>query len=246
NRTTYGAIILPEQGAMPEVLTAPAANTMVAQLLSGVAQQLNAQMVQKVAAMGLETSAIHVAVTPIVSLSENDPTGAGMTSAAFPLMIGGIIGGAISSIFISGRRNKLSFLGLYPIVASTIIVGVLQSWFGFLQQDFFLNSAAVALSIAATAAFIAGLSNLLGRAGIAIGAAFTFLIANPLSSAAMPWQFIAEPWGAFGQFLVPGASNWMIKSLSYFPATELSQQWWTLAIWALAGLALLAVPKLKK
>ena len=58
-RETYGAIIFTE-GAAPEVLTAPAANTASTQMLNGVATQLNAQIQQK--ALAAKTEALTQAV----------------------------------------------------------------------------------------------------------------------------------------------------------------------------------------
>ena len=245
-RETYGAVILAAPGSSPEVLTAPAANNLVAQMLNGVAQAIQAQVSAQVAAAGGDTTQVHVAVTPIVPLSTDDPTGSGLTAAAFPLMIGGIIGGVMPSFLLIRRRHRALFIGVFAVVAASVLVGVLQGWFGFLQGNFWANLGAVALGIAATAALVAGLNNVLGRPGLALGAAFTFLVANPLSSAAMPWQFIAEPWGEFGQDLVPGASNWLIRSLSYFPDADVTRQWLTLGVWFLAGVVLLALPKLKR
>ena len=48
-RETYGAIVFTE-GAAPEVMTAPAANASANQMLTGVAQQMNAQVQQKATA----------------------------------------------------------------------------------------------------------------------------------------------------------------------------------------------------
>lgn len=70
------------------------------------------------------------------------------------------------------------------------------------------------------------------------GAVLTMFVGNPLSGATMPWQFLAAPWGAIGQLMVPGASGSLIRSLSYFPEASTAQQWWTLGVWALVGVVL--------
>ena len=58
-RETYGAIVFTE-GAAPEVMTAPAANASANQMLTGVAQQMNAQVQQK--ATAAKTQALQKAV----------------------------------------------------------------------------------------------------------------------------------------------------------------------------------------
>jgi hypothetical protein len=40
---------------------------------------------------------------------------------------------------------------------------------------------------------------------------------------------------------VPGASNTLLRSLSYFPDAPMAQQWWTLMAWVAAGVALTAL-----
>ena len=117
----------------------------------------------------------------------------------------------------------------------------MQGWFGVLQGDFWINGLAVSLAMFATAAFIVGMNALIGRAGIAVGAIVTMLIGNPLSSAAQPLQFTVAPWGAIGQWFVPGASGTLVRDLSYFPDANAAFAWLVLAAWALLGvIAMLA------
>lgn len=47
--------------------------------------------------------------------------------------------------------------------------------------------------------------------------------------------------GAIGQYLVPGASNWLLRSISYFPDAPAASQWWTLIAWTLLGLVLTSI-----
>src|SRR4051794_28233316 len=42
-------------------------------------------------------------------------------------------------------------------------------------------------------------------------------VANPISGAAQPYEFIAGPWGEIGQFFVPGAGSSLIRQISFFP-----------------------------
>ena len=106
-----------------------------------------------------------------------------------------------------------------------------------MKGNFGLVWLAFGLSAMATATFILGCTAILGAPGIGIGAVVTMLLGNPLSGAQAPWQFMVEPWGRIGQYLVPGASNTLLRSLSYFPDAPMAQQWWTLMAWVAAGVA---------
>lgn len=241
-RETYGAIVLGNGTMMPEVLTAPAAGGPAAQMLGGVAAQLQVQLNRQAAvtAIGGSTAAagVTVTVTPIVPLSGSDPTGSGLVGASFPLTMGGMIGGIFISMLVVGAVRRLAALVGFGVAVGIALALVLQAWFGFLQGSFWINAAAMSLSVVATASFILGCTSLFGAKGISIGASLTMLIGNPLSSATTPWQFLPEPWGLVGQLFVPGASNWLIRSLSYFPDTDVTAEWCVLAAWAGVGLAL--------
>mgnify|MGYP001618728984 CR=1 FL=1 len=238
-RKTYGAIILPEApGATPEVLTAPAASAAATQMLSQIAAQLQAQLTQAVTAAGGDPTTAVVTVTPIVPLADSDPTGAGLAAASFPLTIGGMLGGVLIAFGVAGALRRLAALAGFGAGVGLVLTLVLHTWFEFIPGDFWLNALAISLSITATAAFIVGCSSLLGRAGLGIAVIVTMFIGNPLAAAATPWQFLPEPWGIIGQFLAPGASNALIRTVSYFPSADASAQWWILIGWTALGVIL--------
>ena len=239
-REVYGAIVLDPQS--PEVLTASAASPAVAQQLSGFAPALQAQLAAALAAQNITPPApIVVEVTDVVPLAETDERGAGLAAASFPLLLGSLLGGIGISLAMTGAARRLVALAVYAVVAGFSIVGILQGWFGVLQGDFLVNSGAVALALLAGAGAIVGLASILGRAGVPIGAVLLLLIANPISSAAQPVEFLAAPWGAVGQWFPPGAAATLLRDLSYFPAADATFPWLVLAGWAVAGLALVAL-----
>lgn len=238
SQQTYGAIVLGSGTEVPEVLTAPAASPVSAQMLTGVATQLQAQVSQQVAKAGGDPASVKVSATPVVPFSEHDPSGSGLASASFPMAIGGMIGGVLISLLITGPVRRLAAVASFAVVAGLVVAFIMQTWFQYLQGDLWINALAMGLTMMATASFIVGCTSLIGRAGIGIGAVVTMFVGNPLSGATMPWQFLAAPWGAIGQHLVPGASGSLIRSLSYFPDASTAQQWWTLGIWILVGVVL--------
>ena len=264
-RETYGAIIFTE-GAAPEVLTAPAANTAATQMLNGVATQLNAQIQQKAltaktealtqavqaggeqgaqAAAQLEqmkvqaeqASAMEVKTTAVVPLSESDSSGTGLAIAAFPLVMGGTIGGMLSLTLINGTWRRFATATLYSVIAGALTTLILSTWFGFIPGDFATLWAAFGATYLATAFFIVGVGALSSPLiGLAVGAVITMFIGNPISGATMPSVFLPGAWGQIGQMLVPGASSTLLRSIAYFPEAATSDQWLVLGSWIAFGL----------
>lgn len=264
-RETYGAIIFTE-GAAPEVLTAPAANAAATQMLNGVATQLNAQIQQKAltaktealtqavqaggeqgaqAAAQLEqmkaqaeqASAMTVKATAVVPLSESDSSGTGLTIAAFPLVIGGILGGVLSLNLIKGTWRRFATATLYAVIAGALTALILSTWFGFIPGDFATLWAAFAATYLATASFMIGMGALLvPAAGLGLGVVVTMFIGNPISGASMPSAFLPGAWGQIGQMMVPGASSTLLRSIAYFPEAAMSDQWLVLGSWIAFGL----------
>ena len=264
-RETYGAIIFTE-GAAPEVLTAPAANAAATQMLNGVATQLNAQIQQKAleaktealtqavqaggeqgaqAAAQLEqmkaqaeqASAMAVKTTAVVPLSDSDTSGSGIAIAAFPLVMGGTIGGMLSLTLINGTWRRFATASLYAVIAGAVTALILSTWFGFIPGDFATLWAAFGATYLATASFMIGMGALLvPAAGLGLSAVVTMFIGNPISGATMPSAFLPGAWGQIGQMMVPGASSTLLRSIAYFPEAATSGQWLVLGSWIAFGL----------
>ena len=264
-RETYGAIIFTEDAA-PEVLTAPAANTAATQMLNGVATQLNAQIQQKALAAKTEAltqavqaggeqgaqaaaqleqmkvqaeqaSAMEVKTTVVVPLSEGDSSGSGIAISAFPLVIGGILGGSFSALRVNGTWRRFATATLYAVIGGALTALILNVWFGLIPGDFATLWAAFGATYLATASFIVGVSALSSPlAGLGLGAVVTMFIGNPISGASMPSAFLPGAWGQIGQMMVPGASSTLLRSIAYFPEAATSDQWLVLGSWIAFGL----------
>lgn len=264
-RETYGAIVFTE-GAAPEVLTAPAANAAATQMLNGVATQLNAQIqhqalaaktqaltqaieaggeqgaqaaaqLEQMKAQAEQASAMTVKTTAVVSLSESDSSGSGIAVAAFPLVIGGILGGSFSALRVNGTWRRFATATLYAVIGGALTALILNVWFGLIPGDFATLWAAFSATYLATASFIVGVSALAAPiVGLGVGAVITIFIGNPISGASMPSVFLPGAWGAIGQIMVPGASSTLLRSIAYFPEAATSGQWLVLGSWIAFGL----------
>ena len=163
-----------------------------------------------------------VKVTDVVPLSDDDPRGSGLAIAGLPLTMGGMIGGVLISLLVTGVRKHLLAIALYGALGGVALAGILQGVFGILQANYWANAAATGLGIAATASVIVGLNSLIGRPGIAVGAVLTMFIGNPISALTQPKEFILPPFGEIGQWLVPGLSGTVLWDLSYFPEANIA------------------------
>ncbi|WP_353807281.1 ABC transporter permease [Agromyces sp. SYSU T00194] len=242
-REVYGAIVL---GQQPEVLTSSAASAAVAQLLGGAAAQLqqaaNAQAAAAAQAQGLDTvPTIEVTVTDVVPLADTDPRGTGLASAMFPLVLGGMIGGIAITFAVIGALRRVLAVVVYSGGAGLALAGILGGWFGSLPGDYWPNAGAIALTLLAVSAFITGMSALLGRAGLGLGALTILLVANPISSAAVPKEFLPAPWGEVGQWFPPGAGATLLRDVNYFPSADTAFPLLVLTGWAVVGLVLSVV-----
>ncbi|MEO5921792.1 MAG: hypothetical protein ABIQ01_11690 [Pseudolysinimonas sp.] len=239
SREVYGALVL---GAEPEVLTSSAASPIAAQALGAIAAQLQGQLQQAAAAQaaqaGVEPPTVTVAVTDVVPLADTDARGVGLGSAVLPLVIGGLLGAVLTSLAITGRARRIVALVLYAVIAGAALTGILQGWLGILQGSYLVNASAVSLALLAIGGTVLGLASLMGRPGLALGAVTFVLFAVPLASAATPVEFLAEPWGAVGQWFPPGAAATLLRDLSYFPGADVTFPWLVLTVWAAAGLLL--------
>jgi len=222
-REVYGAVVL---GAQPEILVASGGSAIVAQQLTALAPALQAQ------------TGTAVPVTDVVPLNQGDPRGAILGALTFPLVLGGMIGGIAISLLVVGVWRRVAAVTAYSALGGLAVAGVLQGWFGALAGSFLVNAGIIGLAILAIGGVIVGFVSVVGRPGIALGPVLFLLIANPIASAAQPWQMLPAPWGAIGQWMPPGAAAALLRDESYFPAADTTNLWIALASWALLGLLL--------
>ncbi|MEH0108516.1 ABC transporter permease [Tersicoccus sp. MR15.9] len=223
----------------PASHTGPAWEAFSAQL-AGAQQQAAAAKSTATTAAAAVTAAPKpsITITDIAPLSSGDPRGTGLGLLGLPLAMGGMIGGLIVALLISGFGRRIAAAGTYALVGGLVLILIMQPWFGLLQGPFLLNWLAMGLGLFATAMTIVGLESLLGRAGIPVGAILTMFVGNPLSSLASPPEFLPGAWGAIGQWFVPGATGNLLRDLSYFPDASTAHGWLVLACWSVAGVLL--------
>lgn len=217
DREVYGAVVA--EGGPPRVLVASAASPAVAQTLAQAARG--------------------AAVTDVVPAPEADPRGAAFASLLLPLILGGIVTGALGALLFRGAQ-RLAWLVGASAGAGLLTVAIVQGGFDVLRGGWLLNAGAVALGMLAVAAAVAGLAVRAGPRGIGAVALLMVLVGNPWSGVASAPELLPEPAGALGQLLPPGAAASLLRSVAFFDGAGAATPLAVLAVWALAGLGAVA------
>jgi len=222
DRTVYGAVVVTAQG--PELLTASAAGPLVAQLLQ---QSVGRQA----ASEGARLTTVDVVAAP-----EKDPRGAVLSSSVLPLALAGIAAGAVVTLL--GLRG---FRAVAALTVAAALVGVVaatlaHSWLGALTGDWWAEAGTLALATLAVSAAVAGLAALVGPAGIGVVGFLVMFLGNPFSGASSAPQLLPDPVGTIGQWLPPGASASLLRSVAFFDGAAATGPLLTLTWWAALGL----------
>lgn len=231
DRDVYGAVVVSPEG--PQLLVASAAGPAVAQMLRSAAAELS-------------SAASTVPVEDVVPTDPDDPIGAGLGAAVLPLVMTSVAGGIVAGFVLRSTRYRIAAVTGIAIVGGLVSAAVLQYPLGIVGGSYLEVAGVLALLIGAVSAAMAGLVAVLGRVGAILGVLTMIFVGNPLSAAASAWEMLPQPWGAIGQLLPPGAGVSATRSVGFFDGAAAAQPLTVLAIWLLAGLALLLVGGLRR
>ncbi|MDL5200173.1 ABC transporter permease [Streptomyces sp. ALI-76-A] len=221
DRTVYGAIVVTAQGT--ELLTASAASPFVAQ-----------QLRQTVAG---STGDTQVRSVDVVAAPAADPRGSALNASVLPLALAGIAAGSMVTLLGLRGIRAVGALAVAAALVGVVAAAIAHSWLGVLTgHHWWAEAGSLALATLAVSAAVAGLSALLGRAGIGLGAGIVMLLGNPFSGAATAPEMLPEPAGAIGQWLPPGAGTSLLRSVSFFDGAAATGPALTLTWWAALGL----------
>lgn len=231
DREAVGGLAVTPEGST--VYTASGNGAAYSQMLGGIAQQMQAT--------GQAVNTVDLAPT-----SEEDPSATGVATLGLPLAFGGIVSAAIVTVLMRGRKwlKTATLIGI-AAVGALVVTWLLHSVYGTLTGNFWLEFLAIFLGISATSLSAAGLAGILGVAGLGLAAVLIIFVANPLSGLATgPW-LLPDGWSTVGQWMTIGATGNLVRSISFFDGAGVGASWWVLAIWAVAGLTLLAFDRSK-
>jgi hypothetical protein len=162
------------------------------------------------------------------------------------LVITSIVGGLVLTLPAASAPWRLGGLGLFALGGGAATAAIAQSWLAIVPGGYCAVAAVTGLIALAVSAAVAGLGSLAGRAGraaagLGLGAAAMMVLGNPFSGAASAPEMLPRPWGQIGQWLPPGAGATLLRSVAYFDGARSAGLWATLAIWAVAGLAMVTL-----
>jgi hypothetical protein len=217
DREVYGAL------AGSKVLVASAASAPVAQLLTHAAEG-----------------------RPVEDVVPAPRAANALGSSVLPLVLGGILTGVVAALLGGGFWRRTGLLVTGSVLTGLGATLIVQSWLGVVGGDWWANGAALSLTVLAISATVAGLHALLGRAGFALAALTMIFIGNPFSGVATSPDLLPTSAGTLGRLLPPGAGGNLLRSTGFFDGAGGGEHIAVLALWALFGLALIALSRLRR
>jgi hypothetical protein len=221
DREVYGAFVATPEG--PKVLSSSAASPVVAQLLGQAAAETGAPNEDVVTA----------------------EHGAALPSSVLPLVIAGILIGAVASLLTTSASGRVGLLVAGSAIIGLVAAGIVQSWLDVVEGDWIVNAGVLGLTVLAIGASVTGLYAWLGGVGIGIAAALMVFIGNPFSGAGSAPEMLPQPVGGIGQLLPPGAGANLLRSTGFFDGAAAGVPVAVLLAWALGGLALVALAAMR-
>jgi hypothetical protein len=218
DREVYGAFVATASG--PKVLIASAASSAVAQALTHAAAESGA---------------------PIDDVVAASPAGSALASSLLPLVLAGLLTGALAAAITTSAAKRAGLVIGGALLAGLAATAVVQGWLDIVGGDWVANAAGLSLIVLAIAALTTGLEALMGKIGILVTALTMVFVGNPFSAVATGPEMLPTPAGAIGQLLPPGAGGNLLRSTGFFDGAGAGEHVAVLAIWALVGLAALAI-----
>jgi hypothetical protein len=216
DREVYGAVVAAPDG--PSLLVASAASPTVAGLLRE------------------NLAAPEVTVLDVVPADPDDPRGAAFASMLLPLVLAGIIAGAIVSLLGRPGLKQVGILAATAAACGLVTIVMVQGWLGVIEGPWLLNACVIALAVLAIASVIAGLVALIGPVGIALGALLMVFVGNPWSGIASAPELLPKAAGFIGRLLPPGAGGNLLRNTAFFDGAGGGGQLAVLLVWTVLGL----------
>ena len=177
-------------------------------------------------------------VKDVVAVDPDDPRGAGFGAGFLPLAITSLAAGVLIFFFVPRRTARIVALLAFAALAGPVVAAVQVGWLGILPGSYWAVAGVLALVALAIAGAMTGLSAVLDRPGIALGAIVLFLVGNALSGIAAAPELLPQPWGEVGQWLPIGAGGTLLRSVAYFGGNGAGFAVTVLTSYAIGGLLL--------
>lgn len=239
DRAAYGAIVLPRTGAGTLVVASGGGHAV---------ETILVQLGQQVGRTGRTT----LRTVDVAPTSPNDPNGTVEFYCIAFLLLGSAIGATVLGRVVGpvhgvrGPRGAPARLGLVVVYAALlsgavtffadVVLGDLVGHFGILFLTLWLYSAAVCLAIT-------GLSARIGLGAIVL-ILVLICLGNPSSGGPVPRPLLNGFYSGLNPVMPQGAVLSALRAVQYFGGWGIGEGLICLAIWAAAGLTLLATAAL--
>ena len=229
NRQVYGAFEVGSGNLT--ALTASAASSSVAQLMTQVADNISAQS----AAHG---KPLTVTDDDVVPAAPGDPHGAVLSSALVPLTVCSVVLAAASSIFLRLRPawRQLAVLAVLSVVSALASYAIVQCFLGALPGLHLETWATIALMLFAVCSAVAGFVAMIGPVGLGLGVALFVFVGIPFSGVSSAPELLPKSVNVLGQLLPPGAGASLLRDTAYFDGHGPLSHLLTLICWAVFGI----------
>jgi hypothetical protein len=226
-RDVYGAIVTEGAGQPPTVLTAPAASPAVASVLTRLGD-----------GQARAAGEPFARVVDVVPTAPGDPRGLLLGASVFPLMLAGLVSGALAYYLTRSLPGRLLGVLVASAAAGVVVTLIMQTWLDGLAGNWFANAGVLALVTASIASVVCGLASLFRQAGVALAGVLFMLVGNPASGMTSAPELLPQWFAAVGQLLPLGAGGQLVRSVSFFDGNALGGPLAVLLVWFGVGVAL--------
>ena len=182
---------------------------------------------------------------PVEDVAAAGPGSNALAASVLPLVLAGSLTGVFAAALAAGFWRRAGLLVTGALLTGAAATLIIQTWLAVVTGDWWANAAALSLTVLAIAATVNGLEALFGKAGALTATLTMIFVGNPFSGVATSPEMLPTAPGTLGQLLPPGAGGNLLRSTGYFDGAAASGHITVLAAWALGGLALLAVARLR-
>jgi hypothetical protein len=175
-------------------------------------------------------------VLDVVPADPNDPRGTAFTSMTLPLVLAGLIAGAVVSLLGRPGLGQVGVLVATAAASGLVTIVMVQGWLDVIEGPWLLNAGVIALAVLAIASVVAGLMALIGLVGIALGALLMVFVGNPWSGIASAPELLPKAASFIGRLLPPGAGGNLLRNTAFFDGAGSGGPLAVLLVWTVLGL----------
>jgi len=230
-REVYGAFI--ERKKTARLLTASAAGT--------GAQQAIEHAFTMMTTMAPPSMRVKLVSTDLRPLPANDSRGLSSSAYLFGLLVVSFVFAILLFIFGRGALlvHQLLAIGLFALASALVAALTVGPLLGALSGHFWAIFAIGALFSSAIALTTFGLETIFGLAGTGIAAFVLILVGNSTAGGASSPEFLPDVFRQVAPVLPNGAAVSFVRNTVYFNGNATRGALVVIALWAIAGLALL-------